>query len=169
MRRFLLMAMGTALTALSLSPLSAQNNSSRFDVFSIRATTGGYYLRTVSSKGDRITATCQLIRKGKWDLAVDVYPIGSVIANTRTSPVLQLSGTWAYPLRAQGRSYFIWTAPNSAAFALFLRRVSGMGWGQKFVSRELNVDFQSHGSDDAGTISAFAHLCRLPGVLPNAY
>ena len=91
------------------------------------------------------------------------------MVNTGTSPVLQLSGTWAYPLRPKGRSYFIWTAPNSAAFVLFLRRVSGMGWGQNFVSRELNVDFQSHGSDDAGTISAFAHLSRLPGVLPNAY
>ncbi len=169
MGRFLLMAMGTALATLPPSPLGAQNNPSRFDVFSIRATTGGYYLRTVSPKGDRITAKCQLIRRGAWDFTVEVYPAGSATVKTGTTPALKLSRTWAYPLRAQGRSYFLWSAPNSAAFALFLRRVSGMGWGQNFVSRELNVDFQSHGSDDAGTIAAFAHLCRLPGVLPNAY
>ncbi len=44
-----------------------------------------------------------------------------------------------------------------------------MGWGDKFLSRELGVEFLSHGSDDPGTISAFAHLCRLPGLAPNAY
>lgn len=169
MRRFLLIAVGTALTALPPWPLRAQTKPSLFDVLSIRATTGGYYLRTVSPKGDRITATCQLIRKGTWDFTVAVYPASSAIVKIGTSPALNLSGMWAYPLQAQGRNYFLWTAPNSAAFTLFLRRVSGMGWGQNFVSRELSVDFQSHGSDDAGTIAAFAHLCRLPGVLPNAY
>ncbi|MET3828261.1 hypothetical protein ABIC16_004016 [Sphingomonas sp. PvP055] len=169
MGRLLSIAVGMALIALLPSPLSAQDNPRLFDVFSIRATTGGYYLRTVSPKGDRINATCQSIHKGAWDFAVEVYPAGGAIVKSGTSPALKLSGTWAYPLRAQGRSYFLWAAPNSAAFALFLQRVSGMGWGQNFVSRELNVDFQSHGSDDAGTIAAFAHLCRLPGVSPNAY
>jgi len=169
MGRLLSMAVGTALIALPPSPLSAQNNPSFFAVFSIRATTGGYYLRTVSPKGDRINATCQLIRKGAWDFAVEVYPAGHTTVKSGTSPALRLSETWSYPLRAQGGSYFVWTAPNPAAFALFLRRVSGMGWSQNFVSRELNIDFQSHGSDDAGTIAAFAHLCRVPGVLPNAY
>lgn len=168
MSRFLMIAVGTALTALPPWPLRAQSKSSLFDVLSIRATTGGYYLRTVSPKGDRITAACQLIRKGAWDFTVAVYPAGHATVKTGTSPVLKLSGTWAYPLQAQGHSFF-WTAPNAAAFTLFLRRVSGMGWGQNFVSRELNVDFQSHGSDDAGTIGAFAQLCRLPGVLPSAY
>jgi hypothetical protein len=169
MGRFLSMVVGMALTALPPSPLTAQSSPGLFDVFSIRATTGGYYLRTVSPKGDRIDATCQLIRKGAWDFAVEVYPAGSTTVKTGKSPALKLSGTWAYPLRAQGRSHFLWTAPDSSAFALFLRRVSGMGWGQNFVSRALNVDFPSHGSDDAGTIAAFAHLCRLPGVSPNAY
>ena len=169
MGRLLSMAVGMALIALPPSPLSARDNPSPFDVFSIRATTGGYYLRTVSPKGDRIDATCQLIRKGAWDFGVQVYPAGSATVQSGTLPALKLSGTWAYPLRAQGSRYFLWTAPNSAAFALFLHRVSGMGWGQNFVSRELNVDFQSHGSDDAGTIAAFAHLCRLPGVSSNAY
>jgi hypothetical protein len=169
MRRLLSTAVGMALIALPPSPLHTHDNPSLFDVFSIRATTGGYYLRTVSPKGDRINATCQSIRKGTWDFAVEVYPAASATVKYQASPALNLSGTWVYPLRAQGHNYFLWTAPNSAAFALFLQRVSGMGWGQNFVSRDLNVDFQSHGSDDAGTIAAFAHLCRLPGVSPNAY
>ncbi len=168
MRR-LLLVMAAALTALPPSQVAAHPNPSRFDIFSILATTGGYYVRTVSPKGDRITATCSLIRKGRWDFSVEVYPTGHVTVSAGETPVLTLSKKWAYPLRPQGDSTFVWTAPNSAAFALFLNRVSSMGWGERFVSRELNIDHQSHGSDDAGTIAAFEHLCRLPGVLPNAY
>jgi len=119
MGRFLSMAVGMALTALPPSPPSAQSSPSLLDVFSIRATTGGYYLRTVSPKGDRIDATCQLIRKGAWDFAVEVYPAGNATGKTGKSPALTLSGTWAYPLRAQGRSHFLWTAPDSAAFRYF--------------------------------------------------
>ena len=99
MRRFLLIAVGTALTALPPWPLRAQTKPSLFDVLSIRATTGGYYLRTVSPKGDRITATCQLIRKGTWDFTVAVYPASSAIVKIGTSPALNLSGMWAYHSR----------------------------------------------------------------------
>lgn len=162
-------AAATSLAALPSAQVGAQSSPSRFDVFSILATTGGYYLRTVSPKGDRIIATCQLIRRGAWDFSVGVYPARHITARTGTSPILTVSGKWAYPLQSRGRDTFIWTAPNSAAFALFLRRASGMGWTDRFVSRELDVDFLSHGSDDPGTIGAFEHLCRLPGRLPNAY
>ncbi len=89
MKNFLLMAAGTALTVLPTSRLSAQSSPSSFDVFSIRATTGGYYLRTVSPKGDRITATCQLIRKDGWDFTVEVYPADSATVKTATSPALR--------------------------------------------------------------------------------
>ena len=169
MRRFLLVGAATALAALPSPQVSAQPSPSRFDVFSILATTGGYYVRTISPKGDRVTATCQLIRKGAWDFSVELYPTEHVTVKTGSFPALKLSTQWAYPLRSRGNGSFFWTAPNPAAFALFLRRASSMGWDDRFVSRELNVDFQSHGSDDAGTLAAFAHLCRLPGISPNAY
>jgi len=158
-----------ALAALLASPAAAQGNPSRFDVFSIFGTTGGYYLRTVSSKGDQISATCQLVRKGGWDFSVEVYPAAAIAVKTGSLATLNLSGRWAYPLHYRGGSGFVWATRDTAAFALFLKRVNGMGWGQNFVSRELNVDFQSHGSNDPTTIAAFAHLCRLPGLMPNAY
>lgn len=169
MRRFVLLAATTALIALSSPQVGAHPGQSRFDVFSILATTGGYYLRTISEKGDRIIASCSLIRKSGWDFTVAVYPTEHVAVRPQATPTLRLSNKWSYPLRSRSDGGFAWTAPNSAAFALFLRRASSMGWGDRFASRELNVDHQSHGSDDAGTISAFEHLCRLPGILPNAY
>ncbi len=169
MRRFSLVAAATALAVLPSSQVGAQHSPNRSDIFSILATTGGYYVRTVSPKGDRIAATCQLIRKGAWDFSVEIYPTGHVTVKAGAHPVLKLSNQWAYPLRSRSDGSFFWTAPDPAAFALFLRRASSMGWGDRFVSRELNVDFQSHGSDDAGTLAAFAHLCRLPGISPNAY
>lgn len=169
MRRFLFVGAAAALAALPLTQVGAQASQSRFDVFSILATTGGYYVRTVAPKGDKITATCQLIRKNAWDFSVEVYPKEHITIRAGMSPALTLSNKWAYPLRSRGDGSFAWTAPNSAAFALFLRRVRSMGWGDRFVSRELNVDHQSHGSDDAGTLAAFAHLCRLPGILSNSY
>jgi len=169
MRHFLFVGAAAALAALSLTQVGAQASQSRFDVFSILATTGGYSVRTVSPKGDKITATCKLTRHNAWDFSVEVFPTGHVTSRAGVSPALKLSSKWAYPLRSQGDGSFAWTAPNSAAFALFLRRVSSTGWDDRFVSRELNVDHQSHGSDDAGTLGAFAHLCRLPGILPNAY
>lgn len=162
-------AAAITLAALPSAQVGAQGSPSRFDVFSILATTGGYYLRTVSPKGDRITATCQLIRRGGWDFTVEVYPARHITVGTGTSPILTVSGKWAYPLRSRAGDGFAWMAPNSAAFALFLRRASGMGWADRFVSRQLDVDFLSHGSDDPGTIDAFEHLCRLPGRQPNAY
>lgn len=168
MQRCLMIAIGVALTALPLSQLSARDRLSLSDVFSIRSITGGYYLRTVSSKGDRIDAKCQLLRKGVWDFTVEVYPTNSPILISGRSPSLELGGTWTYPLSKKGQNLFSWVAPDSAAFALFLQRISALGWEQSIVSRQLNVDFKSHGSDDAGTIAAFAHLCRLP-ALPNAY
>tara|TARA_B100000678_G_C18179395_1_gene490521 strand:+ start:622 stop:1131 length:510 start_codon:yes stop_codon:yes gene_type:complete len=169
MKRFLLVGAVTALTALPSSQIRAQHSPNRSDIFSILATTGGYYVRTVSPKGDRITATCQLIRKGGWDFELEIYPVRHVSVKTGALPVLTLSNQWSYPLQSRSDGSFFWTAPGPAAFALFLRRASSMGWGDRFVSRELNVDFQSHGSDDAGTLNAFAHLCRLPGISPNAY
>lgn len=169
MRRLLLVVAATALAVLPSSQGYAQHSPNRSDIFSILATAGGYYVRTVSPKGDRIAATCQLIRKGAWDFSVKLYPTGHVIVKTGTYPVLKLSSQWAYPLRARSDGSFFWMAPNPAAFALFLHRASSMGWGDRFVSRELNINFQSHGSDDAGTLAAFAHLCRLPGISPNAY
>jgi hypothetical protein len=81
-------AVGMALIALPPPPLHAHDNPSLFDVFSIRATTGGYYLRTVSPKGDRINATCQPIRKGTWDFAVEVYPAASATVKYQASPAL---------------------------------------------------------------------------------
>lgn len=164
-----MIAIGVALTALPLSQLSARDRLSLSDVFSIRAITGGYYLQTISPEGDRIDAKCQLLRKSVWDFTVEVYPASDGVLISGRLPTLELGGTWTYPLSKQGRDLFSWAAPDSAAFALFLQRISALGWEQSFVSRELNVNFKSHGTDDAGTIAAFAHLCRLPGLLPNAY
>lgn len=169
MKRFLLMVAVTSVATLLSPQAAAQPDRSRFDVFSILATTGGYYVRTISPKGDRITARCSLTRKGGWDFAVAVYPAEHSAPRERLPATLTLSNRWAYSLRSQSDGGFAWRAPNSAAFALFLRRASGMGWGDRFVSHELGIDHQSHGSDDAATLSAFAHLCRLPEISPNAY
>lgn len=169
MVRYLILAAATMLAVLQPSRVTAQGSQSQQDVFSIIATTGGYYLRTVSPKGDRITATCQSIGKGAWTFTVAVYPAKQVNLKAHMFPALNLSGEWAYPLQHRDDGAFSWTAPNPKVFALFLHRASGMGWSDRFVSHELNVDFLSHGSDDPRTISAFAHLCRLPGLLPNAY
>lgn len=169
MVHLLVFAAAAILAVLPSSQAATRDNSSQRDVFSILATTGGYYLRTVSRKGDRITATCQLSRKDAWTFTVSVRPAKQVTFKAEMSPALNLSGKWAYPLRYRNDGAFIWAAPSPEAFVLFLQRANGMGWSDRFVSRELNVDFLSHGSDDPGTIAAFEHLCRLPGFLPNAY
>ena len=48
MRHFLFVGAAAALAALSLTQVGAQASQSRFDVFSILATTGGYSVRVVS-------------------------------------------------------------------------------------------------------------------------
>lgn len=168
MVRFLILAATTTAVVLP-SGVTAQSNWGRGDVFSIRATTGGYYLRTISPKGDTLDASCQLIDKGAWTFRVTVHPSRQVTTKSTRPATLTLSGKWNYPLRDSGSNDFHWNTKNADAFALFLNRVNGMGWGDRFVSRVLGVSFLSHGSNDPGTISAFEHLCRLPGTGPNAY
>lgn len=130
------------------------------DVFSIMATTGGYRLRTISSRSDQVVASCQLIRRGAWDYSVAVLPADARETRNLVTANLTVSGRWSYPLH-RSASVFVWSAPDARAFALFLDRSAGMGWSDRFVSRDLHVDFVSHGTDDPGTIAAFGRLCGL--------
>ena len=169
MTRLSVITAAAILSVLPVKTIAAANPPQRGDVFSILATTGGYYLRTISPRGDQLVATCQLLRKGSWVFTVNMRPVVRSAVSIDAPATLTLAGRWSYPLRNSGAGEFVWAAPDETAFALFLKRAISMGWSDKVVSRELGVDFPNHGTDDPGTIAAFSHLCRLHGVPPAAY
>lgn len=169
MKRILIAAIGFFCATCASASAAAPTHETRADVWSILATTGGYYIRTVSPRGDRLTASCQLLVKGRWQFGVTLTPATPPRFNAQKIATLRLLNAWSYTLTSQDGRSFEWSAPSPREFTLFLRRVQGMGWSDYFAAPSLGVHFLSHGSDDPGTISAFSHLCRLPGQHPNAY
>ena len=148
-----------------VSPIEAAAQDYRVngDHFSILATSGGYYLRTVSPKGDQLTASCQLLSRGKWTYGLRVHGVVNDGYRYTPAPQLTISKTWSYPLTPENmRNDFSWNAPGKAAFISLLSHFSSMGWNDRFVSDAIGLSFSSHGGDDPGTIAAFKHLCHLP-------
>jgi hypothetical protein len=155
-----------SIAALALASCAAAPGQVGGDGLHIAATIGGYTLRTVSPRGDRIVLACQdLNENGRWTLGMEVHAAGGAARGTGASPTLsivQSPDLYAYPLTPRTGGDYVWSSPDQPSFVKLLDRLGAMTLDDAFVSPELGIAFNRHLSNDPATIAAFRQLCRLP-------